>query len=86
LIEKKELSALRDHIIYLPLSVLQKHVEKNSAKIVAIGGGGAKIGAIYAALKAKFFNNLITDALTAFQLITLAENEKNGDKIPDSVC
>lgn len=78
LIEKKEFKVLRDYLIYLPLDILQNHVISNSSKVVAIAGGGAKFEAIYAALKAKFFNYLITDAITAYQLIKRTEDEENG--------
>ena len=78
LIEDPGLKPLRDHMIYLPLDVLKRHVENKTATVVAIGGGGAKHKAIYAALKAKFFNRLITDSLTAYEIIKLQENESKS--------
>lgn len=76
LIEEPGLEPLRDHMIYLPLQVLKKHVEDKTAKVVAIGGGSAKHKSIYAALKAKFFNYLITDPLTAWEILDLKRKEE----------
>jgi DNA-binding transcriptional regulator LsrR (DeoR family) len=75
LIEDPELKPLRDHMIYLPLDVLKQHVENKTATVMAIGGGGAKHNSIYAALKAKFFNHLITDSLTAWKILDLKRKE-----------
>lgn len=70
LIDRPELKPLRNHIIYLPLKILQNQVKnKSTKKIIAIAGGEKKEKAISAALKAKFFNCLITDSSIAVKLL-----------------
>jgi DNA-binding transcriptional regulator LsrR (DeoR family) len=64
LIDKKAFKPIRDCMFYLPLNVLQNHVQKQTAKVIAVAGGKLKHEAIRAALHAKLFNVLITDAET----------------------
>ena len=68
LIDDKNLEPLKHNLIFLPLEVLKKHVQRKTADVVAIGGGPKKHEAIYAATKAGFFNILITDATTAYKI------------------
>jgi len=76
LIERPELHNLRSQLLILPLEVLQGHVRDSSARVVAVAGGGMKHEAIYAALKAKIFNVLITDSLTALKLKEFSDKKK----------
>jgi DNA-binding transcriptional regulator LsrR (DeoR family) len=80
LIDKPELRDLRSQLLNVPLEVLQDHVNNRSARVVAIAGGGIKHEAIYAALKAKIFNVLITDSLTALKLKEFANKEVSIEK------
>jgi DNA-binding transcriptional regulator LsrR (DeoR family) len=64
LIEQPEFKPIRDCMLCLPLNVLKNHVQKQTAKVIAVAGGKLKHEAIRAALHAKLFNVLITDAET----------------------
>lgn len=71
LIDTPGLKKLKEKLcIYLPLDVLKAHVAKGK-KVVAIAGGTLKHSALHAALKAKIFNVLITDSLTASKLLDI---------------
>lgn len=76
LIKNPKLEPLRENILYLPLEVLHKHVQKDTATVVAVAGGESKRKAIRAALHAKIFDTLITDSLTADYVL----QEESGAK------
>ena len=69
LIKDDRLESLRKRIICLGLPVLRQLVENKSATVVAVAGGKNKHPAICAALKAKFFNVLITDSESAMYVL-----------------
>lgn len=81
LIDKEGLERLFESFIYLPLTTLKEQREKGK-KVVAIAGGGLKHQAIYAALKAKFFNVLITDYLTMIKIKEFIKIDKEKMKHP----
>jgi DNA-binding transcriptional regulator LsrR (DeoR family) len=65
LIDQPVLAPLRHSMLFLPLQQLQDHVATHAARVMAIAGGPRKHHAVHAALKAKFFNVLVTDSETA---------------------
>ena len=78
LIGEPDFLALHQSILYMPLEILRKHVRGKVPKVVAVAGGKAKHHAIYAALKSRVFDVLITDSDTAAFLL-----EKEG-KFPST--
>lgn len=69
LMAKEEFKPLRENLFYLPLDILQKHVQKDSAIVLAVAGGEVKHRPVYAALHAKAFNVLATDVMTAAYIL-----------------
>jgi DNA-binding transcriptional regulator LsrR (DeoR family) len=65
LFQARELAALRDRVLAVPLARLRKLVEAGSARVTAIAGGPEKHDAVLGGLRARFFNRLITDVETA---------------------
>jgi len=65
LIDREELTSLRNCMLYLSLDILQKHVHAKTATIIAVAGGNSKKDAVHAGLHAQIFNVLITDSDTA---------------------
>ena len=74
LIEKKEIDLLSSNIIYVDFKKLQEKMLKEKIEIFAIAGGKEKHKATIGALKAKLFNNLVTDIETAEYIINNTDN------------
>ena len=61
---EEDLEPLQHNLLYLPLNVLRKHVEEDTATVVAVAGGRIKHEPVLSALRGKLFNVSIIDALT----------------------
>jgi len=72
----KKLNELKEHILFLELTKLRNMVENKKKPIIAISGGTDKHTSVFAALKAKIFNGLITDSTTALEITNLIDAEK----------
>lgn len=69
LMEHPELELLRNSLLYVPISKLREFVMIKKTTILAVAGGRDKHEAILATLKAKVFNQLVTDIVTAEFLV-----------------
>lgn len=73
LIDKEEFEPMRDRILCLPFNILQSRVQEKKVDVIAVAGGELKYDAIRAALHAKVFNILITDAWTVDAVLRAEE-------------
>lgn len=65
LMDRDELEPLRNNLIYVPLSDLQRKVQQGEGAVFAVAGGPEKRRAVLGALRARAFNYLVTDLDTA---------------------
>ncbi|MGE0683497.1 MAG: sugar-binding domain-containing protein, partial [Candidatus Binatia bacterium] len=75
--EFPDLRKLRKCFLCLSLTTLKNRAAVPGVNVVAIGGGYNKVKAIHAALKGKFFNALITDAVVADTILRLERKRSN---------
>lgn len=69
LMNKDELELLRSNLIYVDLEELRRKVEKKEAHILAVAGGEEKHESVLGGLRARVFNQLVTDVETAQYVI-----------------